>query len=121
MNRNERALLLAWFVVVLLVLITQVSAVFGVLGAVAGAVVGLPLARTRALRGRATGTDLAVPGGVRLQRVGTTIGAHLGSVLFLVLVAAVVPGLRDRFVAVTAGAVTAFCLTVTAERLRRQG
>ena len=115
-NRTERALLLAWFVVVLVVVVTQVSLVFGVLGTAAGVFLGLPVARTRALRGQPS-TDVARRG-VDLKRVGTTIGGHLGVLVALVLVAAVVPGLRDRFVALAFGLVTAGAATITAERLR---
>lgn len=117
MNRIERTLLLAWFVVVLVVLVTVVSPVFGVLGAAAGVFLGLPLARTRALRGRA-GSAVARRG-VSLQRVGTTVGAHVAVLVVLVVVAAVVPGLRDRFVALLGALVTAGAGTVTAARLRR--
>lgn len=117
MNRTERALLLAWFVVVLLVVVTQVSLVFGVLGTVAGVVLGLPVARTAALRGRPS-TDLARRG-VDLTRVGTTIGAHLGVLLVPILVQALVPGLRYRFFALVAATVTAGAATVVTERLRR--
>lgn len=119
MNRAERALLLVWFVVVLLVLVTRVSLVFGVLGTAAGVFLGLPVARRAAVRGR--GTDLVRRSGVRLQRVGTAVGAHLAVVLVVVLVAAVVPGLRDRFVALVLGLLTAGAATVTAGRLRGQG
>ncbi len=120
MNKVERALLLAWFVVVLVVLVTQVSVVFGLLGTVAGVFLGLPVARTAALRGRRRGTDLARRSGVSLQRVGSTIGAHLVVLLVVVVVAALVPGLRDRFVAAVAALLTAGAATVTGARLGRQ-
>lgn len=119
-NRTERLLLLAWFFVVLVVLITQVSQVFGILGTAAGVVLGLPVARTAALRGTERSTDLVVAGGVRLQRVGTTIGAHLGVLLVPVVVQALVPGLKYRFVALVGAIVTAGAATVVAERLRRE-
>ncbi|MCU1692250.1 MAG: hypothetical protein JWM64_1341 [Frankiales bacterium] len=120
MNKAERALLLAWFVVVLAFLVLQVSLVFGVLGTAAGVFLGLPVARTAALRGRRKGTDLARRTGVSLQRVGSTIGAHLVLLLVVVLVAAVVPGLRDRFVAGVAALLTAGAATVTGARLGKQ-
>lgn len=117
MNRTERLLLLAWFVVVLAVVVTQVSLVFGVLGTAAGVFLGLPVARTRALRGR-PGTDLARRG-VDLTRVGTTIGAHLGVLLVPVVLQALVPGLKYRFVALVVATVTAGAATVVVERMRR--
>ena len=117
MNRNERLVLLSWFVVVLLVLLGQ-SLAFGLLGIVAGVVLGLPVGRSRALKARTSG-DLVPRGGLRLQKVVPTLGAHLAVVLGFVLVAAVVPGLRDRFVALLAGAVTAFAATVVVEHLRQ--
>ncbi|MCW2665227.1 MAG: hypothetical protein JWN57_189 [Frankiales bacterium] len=119
MNRNERLLLLTWFVVVLVVLVTTVSTVFGVLGAAAGVALGVPVARTRLLRGKPAG-DLVRRGGVSLQRVGSTVGVHVAVLAVLVLLAAVVPGLRDRFVALFGAFVTAAAATVTAARLRRQ-
>ncbi len=119
MNRTERLLLLTWFVVVLVVLVTGVSTVFGVLGAAAGVALGLPIARTRLLRGR-PGTDLVRRAGVDLQRVGSTVGVHVAVLVALVVVAAIVPGLRDRFVALFGALVTAAAGTVTAARLRRQ-
>ena len=120
MNTTERALLLAWFVVVLLVLVTQVSIVFGVLGIVAGVFLGLPVARTAALRGRRKSAALVPRSGVDLQRVGTSIGVHLVLLVALVVVAALVPGLRDKFVASVGALMTAAAATVTGARLRRQ-
>jgi hypothetical protein len=117
-NRAERALLLAWFAVVLLVLLTQVSTVFAVLGAAGGVFLGLPVARTAALRGR-PGRDRVRRSGVQLARVGRTVAAHLVVIAAVVVVAAVVPGLRDRFVALVVAAVTAGAATVTAVRLPR--
>ncbi|MCW2608624.1 MAG: hypothetical protein JWO60_3317 [Frankiales bacterium] len=120
MNRTERLLLLAWFFVVLVVVITQVSQVFGVLGTAAGVFLGLPIARTAALRGKERTKDVVVAGGVRLQRVGTTIGAHLGVLLVPIVLQALVPGLKYRFVALVCALVTAGAATVVAERLRRE-
>jgi hypothetical protein len=117
-NRTERALLLAWFAVVLLVLLTQVSTVFAVLGAAGGVFLALPVARSSALRGR-PGRDLVRRSGVRLERIGRTVAAHLVVIAAVVLVAAVVPGLRDRFVALVVAAGTAGAATVTGARLQR--
>ncbi|MCW2778056.1 MAG: hypothetical protein JWN17_1781 [Frankiales bacterium] len=118
MNKAERALLLAWFAVVLLVVITQVSLVFGVLGTAAGVFLGLPVARTALLRGR-PGTSL-VRKGVDVARVGRTIGVHVGVLLVPIVVQALVPGLKYRFVALVCGVVTAGAATVVADRLRRE-
>lgn len=117
MNRNENLLLLAWFVVVLLVLVLEVSTVFGVLGAVVGVFLGLPVARRRALGSRPTGVAV-VRRGAELRRLGPSIGAHLAVLVALVIVAAIVPGLRDRFVASLGALVTAGAATVTAYRVR---
>ena len=108
--------LLAWFVVVLAVVVTQVSLVFGVLGTVVGVFLGLPVARTRVLRGRPS-TDLARRG-VDLSRVGTTVGAHLGVLLVPIVLQALVPGLKYRFVALVIATVTAGAATVVVERMR---
>lgn len=118
MNRAERALLLAWFAVVLLVLLTQVSAVFAVVGAAGGVFLALPVARAAVGRGR-PGSGLVRRGGVQLERVGRTVAAHLVVIAAVVVVAAVVPGLRDRFVALVVAAVTAGAATVTTARLQR--
>ncbi len=119
MNTAERALLLVWFVVVLVLLVTQVSLVFGVLGAAGGVFLGLPVARTRLLRGSGR-RDLVRRSGMSLQRVGATVAAHVVLLVALVLVAALVPGLRDGFVALVGGVLTAGAATVTAARLRSQ-
>ena len=58
--------------------------------------------------------------GVDVKRVGTTIGAHVGVLLVPVLVQALVPGLKYRFVALVCAAVTAGAATVVVERLRRE-
>ena len=73
--------------------------------------------RSRLLRGR-PGAGLARRG-VDLRRVGATVGGHLVVLVGLVLLAALVPGLRDRFVSLVAALVTAAAATVTAGRLRR--
>lgn len=121
MNTVERGLLLVWFVVVLVVLVaTDLVAdnpVYALLGGAGGVLLGVPVVRSRLLRGR-PGTGLARRG-VDLRRVGATVGGHLVVLLGLVLVAAVVPGLRDRFVSLVAALVTAGAATVTAGRLRR--
>ena len=121
MNTAERGLLLVWFVVVLVVLVaTELvddNPLYALLGGAAGVVLGLPVARSRLLRGR-PGAGVARRG-VALRRVGTTVAVHLALLVGLVLLAAVVPGLRDRFVALVAALLTAAAATVTAGRLRR--
>ena len=121
MNTSERALLLVWFVVVLVVLVaTDLVAdnpLYALVGAAGGVALGVPVARSRALRGR-PGTGLARRG-VDLRRLGTTVGVHVALLVGLVLLAAVVPGLRDRFVSLAAALLTAGAATVTAGRLRR--
>ena len=121
MNTTERSLLLVWFVVVLVVLVaTDLVAdnpLFALMGGAAGVVLGVPVVRSRLLRGR-PGTGVARRG-VDLRRVGATVAVHVALLVGLVLLAAVVPGLRDRFVSLVAALLTAAAATVTAGRLRR--
>ena len=121
MGTTERGLLLVWFVVVLVVLVaTDLDAdnsVYALVGGAVGIALGVPVVRSRLLRGR-PGAGVARRG-LDLRRVGVTVGVHVALLVGLVLLAAVVPGLRDRFVALAAALITAAAATVTAGRLRR--
>ena len=122
MSRPERLLLLAFFAVVLALLVRAelTAAVVGaVLGAVPGALAAGRLNRLSTRMDSRLGIVEERRRGVRAGPVVVRGGLHLGVLGLLLLTTIVIPFIGDEVFAASAALATAGAAAVTASRLRR--
>lgn len=122
MTRVERLLLLAFFAL-LLALLVYARPVPALVGGLAGAVAGVLVAgRVRRLSARMDdrlGSDPVLVRGVRPRSLGLRAGAHLVVLVLLLFGIAFVPFIGDDLFIGAAAGVTTLPAVLTAWRLRR--